>query len=354
MALQALGWDEKWQSEFERHAAQGYVAGRVLVEHRGLYRIATEDAAELPAEIAGKLRHEAVRRSDFPAVGDFVFLKPPVEDGPAIILGILPRRTAFIRKAAGTANEDQVVAANIDTVFVMSALDGDFNLRRVERYLTLAWESGAKPVIILNKADLSDDVAARAAEIGEIAYGVPVHAISALARDGLNALEAYLGPGQTVSVLGSSGVGKSTLINTLLGQDLQATQAVRADDSRGRHTTTHRQLFVRPQGGMIVDTPGMRELQLWSADQGLEAAFHDIEQLATQCRFRDCQHVNEPGCAVRAAVENGNLDPQRLSSHAKLIRELRYSKARGDKTAMLERKREERIANKAMKPFKER
>jgi ribosome biogenesis GTPase len=352
MSLQMFGWDEKWQDAFARNATRGQIPGRILVEYPGMYKVATEDAAELSAEVAGKFRHEAVRRSDFPAVGDFVCLRFPTGNGPAIILAVLPRRTAFIRKAAGKGNEDQVVAANIDTVFIMSALDGDFNIRRLERYLTLAWESGAKPVIILNKADLVNDVAERTADIAGIAYTVPIHTISALTQDGLDALKPYLGAGQTVGVLGSSGVGKSTLLNRLLGQDLQTTQEVRAGDSRGRHTTTHRQLFVLPDGGMIVDTPGMRELQLWNSDAGLETAFQDIQTLAARCRFRNCQHTNEPGCAVHAAVARGELDPERLASHAKLIRELRYSNARNDKTAMLERKREERIANKAMKPFK--
>jgi ribosome biogenesis GTPase len=304
--------------------------------------------------VTGKLRFEANRRSDFPAVGDFVALRLPDRDGPALIHAILPRRTAFIRKAAGQSTDDQVVASNIDTIFIMISLDRDFNLRRLERYLTLVWESGAQPAILLNKADLCKDPEAVLNEINEVAFGVPVHVISALNDEGLEALEPYLRPGFTVSFVGSSGVGKSTLLNQLLGRKVQATQEVRADDSRGRHTTTHRELFVRPEGGIIIDTPGMRELQLWHAQGGIEKAFSEIEALGAQCRFRDCSHGNERGCAVRAAVERGELDPERLASFEKLTQELRYIESRFNKNAALDRKRQEKIANKAMKPFKTR
>lgn len=354
MSLRALGWDDEWQRVFEQEPAAGTIPARVLAEHRGMYRIGTGSQNELPAELAGKLRHEAIRRSELPAVGDFVRVRTDSQGGPAIVASVLPRRTAFIRKAAGKSHDDQVVGANLNTVLIVSALDGDFNLRRLERYLTLAWESGAAPVIVLNKADLSHEAAERMAETEAIAYAVPIHITSALEHDGLEVLDQYLQPGQTLGVIGSSGVGKSTLINRLLGQDVQVTKDVRSGDSRGRHTTTHRQLFERPGGGIVLDTPGMRELQMWSADEGLGAAFPEIAALAEQCRFRDCQHTSEPGCAVRAAIERGELDPERLTSHAKLLRELQYANARTDRNAMLERKREERIANKAMKPFKQR
>jgi ribosome biogenesis GTPase / thiamine phosphate phosphatase len=353
MSLRTLGWSERWKEIFAPFAAESLLPARVLVEHKGMYTIGT-GTTEVRAEVAGRLRHEAVRRSEFPAVGDFVAYRPSDGSGPAIIRAVLPRRSAFIRKAAGQAFEEQVVAANIDTVFIMTALDRDFNLRRLERYLTLAWESGATPVILLNKADLSDEIIRRMDEVAGVTMGVPTHVVSALTGQGLENLERYLLPRQTIGVLGSSGVGKSTLINRLLARHVQATRAVRADDHRGRHTTTHRQLFVCPGGALIIDTPGMRELQLWHADEGLETTFQDIETLATQCRFHDCQHVNEPGCAVLAAVKRGALDAERLASFRKLARELRYTAALDDKDAMLARKRHAKIANKAMKEFKKR
>lgn len=353
MKLSDLGWNAEWQRKFEPYAAEGLTPGRVIAEHKELFRVAT-DANEIPAEVAGKLRFGAVRRSDFPAVGDFVALRLHEGDGVALIDAILPRRTAFIRKAAGESGDEQVVASNVDAVFIMTAMDRDFNLRRLERYLALVWEGGAQPIILLNKADLCEDPDELLNQISEIAFGVPVHVISALNDEGLEALAPYLRTGYTVSFVGSSGVGKSTLLNQLLGRKVQATQEVRADDSRGRHTTTHRELFVRPEGGIIIDTPGMRELQLWHAQGGVEKAFSEIDALAAQCRFRDCQHGNEPGCAVRAAVKRGELDPERLASYEKLTQELRYTETRFDKDAALERKRQDKIANKAMKPYKTR
>lgn len=353
MKLSDLGWNDEWQRKFEPYAAEALAPGRILAEHKELYRVAT-DITELPAEVAGKLRFEAVRRSDFPAVGDFVALRLPDGGGPALIHAILPRKTAFIRKAAGESADDQVVASNVDAVFIMTSLDRDFNLRRLERYLTLVWEGGAQPVVLLNKADLCEETDALLNDINDVAFGVPVHIISALTGEGLEALEPYLRQGFTVSFVGSSGVGKSTLLNRLLGRQVQATQEVRADDSRGRHTTTHRELFVRPEGGIIIDTPGMRELQLWHAREGIEKTFSEIDALAAQCRFHDCHHGNEPGCAVRAAVERGEVDPERLASYDKLSKELRYTETRYDKSAALERKRHDKIANKAMKPFKTR
>lgn len=348
------GWDAHWSEAFAPYAAEGLSPGRVAVEHRSEYRVVTT-AGELAAEIAGRLRHEARTRADLPAVGDFVALRLPDGDGPAIIHAVLRRKTALVRKAAGERAEEQVVAANVDVVFLMAGLDHDFNLRRLERYLTLAWEGGASPVILLNKADLCEDLDARVAEVSAIAIGVPIHVMSALATDCLEVVAPYLDPGCTASVLGSSGVGKSTLINQLLGREVQRTQTVREDDDRGRHTTTSRQMFLLPSGATIIDTPGMRELQLWDADEGLDATFRDVELLAADCRFADCRHDDEPGCAVRAAMEQGALAPERLASFAKLQRELRYVESLRDEAAARSRKRHEKSISKAIKRlFKDR
>lgn len=353
MAPGDLGWDEAhWAPLLRDVAPDNCQPGRIVAEHKGQYRLGTANG-ELWAEVAGKF-YQATSRVDFPATGDFVAARMPESDGPAIIQAVLPRRTAFVRKAAGDRVEQQVVAANVDTVFIVSALDHDFNLRRLERYLTLAWESGSRPVLLLNKLDLCDDLQAVLAEVGTVALGVPVHPLSAETEEGVDALAPYLQPGRTVAVIGSSGVGKSTLINRLLGRDVQATREVRSSDSRGRHTTTHRELFVLPSGGLMIDTPGMRELQLWSAGDGLDAAFSDIENLARGCRFQNCRHDRERGCAVRAAIDRGELPMERLESYRKLGRELDYLESQTDEAAAQERKRAEKVANKAMKRFKNR
>ena len=358
MDLHVLGWNAHWRDLFEPYAQDNLTPGRVVAEHRGAYRIET-GAGERAGVLAGRLRHHAEGRLDLPAVGDFVALR--LSDGgpfdtlrasPVVVDAVLPRRTAFVRRAAGDRPEDQVIAANIDVVFVMMALDHDFNIRRVERYLAAVWESGASPVVLLNKADLEDDVGGRIEEMRRVAIGVDVHAISALTADDLAALQPYVRPGMTIGFVGSSGVGKSTLLNRLLGRDVQATAGVRAHDSRGRHTTTHRELFVLPQGGLVIDTPGMREFQLSNADQGVDAVFADIDALAAGCRFGDCAHRQEPGCAVRAAVEHGTLDADRLVAYEKLLKEIRYEESRDDPSAAIERKRQGRIASKAIKRMK--
>ncbi|MBI2421974.1 MAG: ribosome small subunit-dependent GTPase A [Candidatus Hydrogenedentes bacterium] len=281
-------------------------------------------------EVTGAFRHRNAQSEVYPAVGDWVAAEALPGEDRALIHAVLPRRTTFKRVAAGGSSEVQVVAANVDVVFLVNGLDHDFNIRRLERYLTLTWESGARPVVVLNKADICEDLEERMAEVDSAAMGAAVHVVSALSGAGMEALRPYLQRGATISFLGSSGVGKSSLINALAGEEIMATRAVRDDDSRGRHTTTHRQLVVLPAGGVLIDTPGMRELQLAAGEESLAAAFADVEQYAAACRFRDCTHENEPGCAVRAAMDTGALDAGRLQSFRKLHREIAYQERRQD------------------------
>jgi ribosome biogenesis GTPase len=326
-SLERLGWDEQWQQAFAPYAAKGFGAGRIVAEHRGRYRAACA-AGDIEAAVAGSLQVRAIMRSDLPAVGDFVALRMPGGDGPALVQAVLPRRSAFVRKAAGPVTDDQVVAANITTAFIVDSLEAGFNAGRLDRYLALAHASGARPVIVLNKADRASG-AARDIEAAR-ARGVPVHRVSALTGDGMDELDPYLGAGCTIALLGPSGAGKSTLTNRLVGHDLQKTGDVRASDHRGRHTTTSRQMLAGRGGSLLIDTPGMRELQLWLANDGVESTFQDIEDLAARCHYRDCRHDAEPGCAVRAAVERGDLDSERVRNHAKMLRELHRSEALDD------------------------
>lgn len=318
MTLAALGWNERWQKEFAAHAAESLVPGRVVGEHRSHFQVATE-MAELSAGTTGRLRNTAMQRSDLPGVGDFVALRLAVTDGPATIEAVLPRTSALVRKASGESRP-QLLAANVDVVFIMTTPDNDLSLSRLERYLALVRDSGAAPVIVVNKADLTQDAAEIIGQIAGIAGEAPIHAVSARDRDRIDDLERYFDGNRTIAFVGSSGVGKSTLTNLLLGRAAQATQEVRAHDSRGRHTTTHRQLFTRPEGGSIIDTPGMRALEVWNTPAEVADGFEDIEALATQCKFRDCRHASEPACAVRAAVEVGELDAGRAAAYAALAR----------------------------------
>ena len=320
-------------------------------EHRGLYRVLTE-AGEVVASTAGRMRLDARGRTSLPAVGDWVALRSVA--ARTAVQGLVPRRSAFIRRASGDPTAEQVVAANVDSVLLVSGLDHDFNPRRIERYVLLAWESGARPVVILNKADLREDAEECRRQIEGKAPGVDVHVVSARAPETLAALAPYLEPGRTVAFLGSSGVGKSTMLNRLLGSDVQATRAVRGNDQRGRHTTTERHLFVLPGGALAIDTPGMRELQLWEPGGGLEATFDDVEALAARCRFRDCTHESEPGCAVRAAVADGTLPSDRLLSFHKLRAEQRLLERKHDERLQSEENRKVRAVHRAARKHRPR
>jgi ribosome biogenesis GTPase / thiamine phosphate phosphatase len=318
-----LGWDDGWAAAFSPFATGTRRPARVIAAHRDAWVVATS-AGDRDATISGRLRHEAVRPGDIPAVGDWVAADAdPAVAGPAVIAAVLPRRSAFRRASDdGTLASEQVLAANVDTALLVTGLDGDFNLRRLERYLAVAWSGGAIPVILLNKADVAADPAGFRLAAEAIAPGVDVRLITALTGEGVEALAGdHLAPGRTAVVLGSSGAGKSTLVNMLLGEERMRTGAVRADDARGRHTTTHRELLRLPGGALLIDTPGIRSLGVAGADAGLAPTFSDVTDLAAACRFADCRHEREPGCAVHAALADGRLSAERLASHRKLERE---------------------------------
>lgn len=346
-SLTRLGWNDFFAAGFAVHAEAGYVPARVALEYNQFYRVHTA-SGELLAEVSGKLKHEAASRADLPAVGDWVAIRPVENEEKAVIHAVLPRRGRFARKTKGSKTEEQIVGANIDTVFLVTSLNQDFNLRRVERYLTIAWESAAAPVIVLSKADLCEDVAEKFDEIQSIAVSVPIHAVCAITGDGLDELQQYFGAGKTVALIGSSGVGKSTLINALLGFERQLVKEVREHDDRGQHATRHRELILLPGGGIVLDTPGMRELQLWDVEEGVEATFEDIEELAVDCYFSDCKHESEPRCAVRAAIETGTLETERLENYLKLQRELgRLARRQDALAARLERNKWKKLSRMA-------
>lgn len=349
-SLIELGWDEVWAAQFASMAQSGETAARVSLEHNHVFRVLSAQGEQL-AELAGRMRHEAENRSEMPAVGDWVLMRPAMAEGARPqIRAILPRRSVFSRKSAGRGTEEQIVASNIDTVFLVSALDQDFNARRIERYLVMSRQSGAQPVIVLNKADLPVNIDRIMKDIDSVAPNVPVHAVQAKGNGAnVDSLRSYLTIGRTVALLGSSGVGKSTIINALAGQDLLKTAEVRESDGRGRHTSVHRQLLVLDDGGVVIDTPGMREIQLWDADDSVDEVFPEIEARASDCRFRDCRHDSEPGCAVKAAVADGTVDADRYESFIKLQHERDAFIAKQEVRGQIQQKRDAKMGSKAMK-----
>ncbi len=335
--LTTLGWDDRLREEFEQYRSDGLVPGRVAVQHRGAWDVLTE-LGELRVDAAGRLRHDATSTAELPVVGDWVAIAARSDESGGTIHAVLPRRTKVSRKTAWQATEEQVLVANVDVIFLVTSVNEDLNLRRLERYLTLAWESGARPVFVLTKADLLDDVGPAVAIVESVAFGVPVIPVSSVTGEGVERVRGYLLAGVTGAFIGSSGVGKSTLVNLLVGEDVLETREIRAD-GRGRHTTVRRELIVLPGAGLIVDTPGMRELQLWDADDGLEEAFEDVTSLFAHCRFSDCRHESEPGCAVRAALADGTLAADRWESYLNLERELQHLERRQNKRLQAEEKR---------------
>lgn len=352
-SLEKLGWSTWFAERFDGFAREGLEPGRVAISHNYLYRVLVRDG-ERTAVLSGRLRHAARSAAELPVTGDWVALAPGAGDERDSVRGVVPRRTAFVRAGAGPAGADQVLAANVDVALLLGGLDGDFSPRRLERYLALAWESGADPVVVLTKTDLCDDVPDRVRRVEAVALGVPVHVISAVEDVGLEALSPLLAPGRTLALLGSSGVGKSTLANRLLGRERQRTRGVREGDSRGRHTTSHREILALPGGALLIDTPGLREVGLAAGASDGPRGFEDVEELAAGCAFRDCSHEAEPRCAVLRAVDEGRLPEERLLSWRQLRRELHYADRRRDQRLRLEEQRKWKIIHKAARRHKPR
>lgn len=357
MDLRKLGWDDYFEKIFSPLKSSGYSVGRVTIENRERYQVATE-IGECPAEVTGKFMFSADSSAEFPKVGDWVAVTLFESEQKAIIHEVLPRKTKFSRKVAGNTFEEQVIAANLDVIFIVQSLDENYNLRRLERYLVMVHENRVAPVVVLNKTDLCPEFAERATAVRNRMPELLVVSVSAKSNFGIDVLKSLIRDGLTVAFIGSSGVGKSSLINRLIGEEVLKTTEVREADSRGRHTTTRRQLIVLPDGGCLIDTPGMRELQLWHAEEGLDETFSDIDRLAANCHFSDCTHTSEIKCAVLAAVASGELPEGRYQNYLKMRKELAHLESTVNKESFLERKRKEkelhREINRIMKTSKKR
>lgn len=340
MNLTKIGWNNFFEKEFEKYKGD-YFPGRISTELKGFYKVITE-RGEIWGEISGKLRYEAEESGDYPVIGDFVVLTIIAGENRAIIHSILPRKSKFSRKVAGASVKEQIAASNVDIVFLVCAMNSNFNLRRLERYLIVAWESGAMPVIILSKSDLCDDLEDKVAATERIAAGVPIHVVSSIKREGIEELKKYFEGNKTAVLLGSSGVGKSTLINELAGEAVMDTGEISTANEKGRHTTTYRHLILLGEGGAVIDTPGMRELQLWDGDEGIQEAFGDIENIAAECHFNNCRHRNEPGCEVKKAIREGRLSAERFENYIKLQREVRFIEEKQKKSERITAKKNRR------------
>lgn len=334
--LESYGWNSLHEKHFTEKTkelkAVHYVPGRVTLEHKRMYRVVTE-TGEWLSVCSGSMEYAATERRDFPAVGDWVVVEKMPGEERGIIHAILPRTSLFSRKVAGTAIEEQLIATNVDFAFLVMSMNKDFNARRLERYLVATYDSGAVPVVVLTKKDISEDPAYYTEEARTIALGANVYQVSSVTREGIDQLQALCKDGKTAALLGSSGVGKSSLTNALLNDEKMSVQDIRQDDDKGRHTTTHRELFTLPSGGIIIDTPGMREFQLWDNNESLDSGFVDIESLAANCKFNDCQHNQEPGCAVQNALSTGDLTDERYASYLKLQKELLYIELKANQQA---------------------
>jgi len=348
--LTELGWNETWEPMAKEHRAQGFSIARVTEEHRGAYIIRGEQY-EVQAEVSGRLMFQANDRFDYPAVGDWVAVTTYDDDSHATIHAMLPRKSVLQRKTPGKKLESQIIAANIDYVFIVQSLDQSFNPRRVERFLVVTRESGARPVVLLSKKDLcpSDELSGKQAEIAGFSEGVTVISYSIFDDGDIRLIQELVNPGTTFCLIGASGVGKSTLINRLAGREILATGEVREYDAKGRHTTNHRELIVLEHGGILIDTPGIRELGIWQISTGLEDTFDDIAELAQDCYFTDCTHTHEPGCAVKKAIDEGRIDGARYESYVKLLREQKYQQERQSSTGVMKRRLQERKRSKELK-----
>ena len=347
MNLETLGWTPSMDATFQPWREKGLVPGRVAVEDKHYYAVLTSQG-EVTGQVAGKLLHKAQSAAELPKVGDWAALTYVSNEAKAVIHDILPRRTKLSRKVPGRELEEQVLAANLDKAFAVQALDRTFNPALLQRHLVMVLESGASPVLVLNKADLCEDLPPKIAQAERVAGDAPVVVVSAKTCAGLDHLRALIQPGETIVFMGSSGVGKSTLINDLCGEEVQATAEVRARDAKGRHTTSWRELILLPNGGLVIDTPGMREFQMWMADAGIREAFDDLDALALHCHFRDCTHTAEKNCALLEALAAGQISPERYQSYLKLRKELVYLAQAQTKHAWLQRKRQSRAAQRSL------